>query len=152
MNKLERQELIKQILQTNKIDSQELLVKLLAKQGVYITQVTLSRDFKDLEVSKCRLEDGSSYYELPFIPAKEQNAQTLKLLISNICLSCICMQQQVFLKARKGGAPLLKDCILQQSLRGVVSALADEDRVWLYCYDAASAQELATFINNYLKK
>lgn len=51
-NKVERLNLIKKIIGSEQISSQEDLIKRLADHGVRATQSTLSRDFKEINISK----------------------------------------------------------------------------------------------------
>ena len=52
MRKKERQRLIKQLLTSNNIQRQEDFVSLLDKQGIKVTQATVSRDIKDMQLVK----------------------------------------------------------------------------------------------------
>ena len=59
--KEERQNKIREIITSEKIDSQDALLTRLKESGIDITQATLSRDLKSLGAS--RISDGwSSYY------------------------------------------------------------------------------------------
>ncbi|NQT59920.1 MAG: ArgR family transcriptional regulator, partial [Bacteroidetes bacterium] len=49
---------IKELIQIHHIDSQEMLLDLLIKEGFHVTQATLSRDLKMLKVGK--ISDGWS--------------------------------------------------------------------------------------------
>ena len=51
-NKTERLNLIRRIIGEELISSQEELIKRLAEHGVHATQSTLSRDFKEVNISK----------------------------------------------------------------------------------------------------
>lgn len=63
--KEDRIEIIKEIITSQKIDSQEALLLRLKEQGIDVTQATLSRDLRTLGAS--RISDGWSgyYYALP---------------------------------------------------------------------------------------
>lgn len=152
MNKKERQQLIRQILQTHKVSGQELLVRLLAKQGVYTSQVTLSRDLQELEVSKKRGGDGTYYYELPFIPPKQRSEQALHLLMQSVCVKVLQLDNMIFLSTVDGAGFLVKEQVQAMNLRGIAAIMADGDQVWLYCYDKQAATELSAYIDKYLNK
>lgn len=59
--KLHRQNKIKEILLKKRIDSQEELVRQLKKEGIEVTQATLSRDFSDLGIIRVRDDEGAHY-------------------------------------------------------------------------------------------
>lgn len=63
-NKVERLNLIKRIIGEELIGSQEDLIKRLADYGVQATQSTLSRDFKEINISKMPHPDKGYIYVL----------------------------------------------------------------------------------------
>ena len=63
-NKIERLNLIKKIIGSEQISSQEDLIKRLADHGVRATQSTLSRDFKEINISKISHPDKGYIYIL----------------------------------------------------------------------------------------
>ena len=54
MKKSERQRHIQEIISNQYVERQEDLVKLLAKSGIRVTQATISRDIKDMQLLKGR--------------------------------------------------------------------------------------------------
>lgn len=63
-NKTERLNLIRRIVEEELISSQEELIKRLADHGVRATQSTLSRDFKEINISKMPHHDKGYIYVL----------------------------------------------------------------------------------------
>ena len=64
-NKNSRLEVIKMILSSQEISSQEALLMELDKAGFRLTQATLSRDLKQLKVVKATTASGGYAYRLP---------------------------------------------------------------------------------------
>ena len=60
-----RLQTIRKIVSTNSLESQEDLLALLREEGFVTTQTTLSRDLKQLRISKVRVRNGRSIYALP---------------------------------------------------------------------------------------
>ena len=60
-----RTDRIRALVATKKIHSQEELTSLLADEGIYPTQATLSRDLKKLQIFKQTDAAGESCYQLP---------------------------------------------------------------------------------------
>ena len=52
MRKIDRQRIIRRILQENAIYRQEDLVAILQAKGIEVTQATISRDVKDMQLLK----------------------------------------------------------------------------------------------------
>lgn len=64
-NKQTRLKNIKDLIRSNRIQSQEMLSNLLKNKGIVVTQATLSRDLKMLKVGKIYEGDSGYYYVLP---------------------------------------------------------------------------------------
>ncbi|HNX73660.1 MAG TPA: ArgR family transcriptional regulator [Spirochaetales bacterium] len=63
--RIERLKVVKNIIKTNRIDSQETLLQKLAEAGYSVTQATLSRDLKYLKVGKVADGQTGYYYTIP---------------------------------------------------------------------------------------
>ena len=64
-NKKTRLQTIRRIVSMNSLESQEDLLVALRAEGFVSTQTTLSRDLKQLRISKVRVRNGHSIYALP---------------------------------------------------------------------------------------
>ena len=64
-NKVKRFAAIQEIISTSIVGSQEELLQRLSAQGFELTQATLSRDLKQLKVSKTTNSKGEYLYQLP---------------------------------------------------------------------------------------
>ena len=76
MRKSERQRLIRQLLKAHDIQKQEEFVTLLAAAGVKVTQATVSRDIKEMQLVKVPSSNGGYRYSLP----SKQRVDTKKKL------------------------------------------------------------------------
>ena len=70
---IQRQKLIADFIDTGKVSSQNQLKGVLKKNGIIITQATLSRDLSELGAVKKRLNNGRLVYLLP--KNQDNNAQ-----------------------------------------------------------------------------
>jgi len=64
-DKKKRLQTIRKIVSTNSLESQEELLAALKLEGIISTQTTLSRDLKQLRISKVRGRNGRNVYALP---------------------------------------------------------------------------------------
>ena len=64
-DKKARLQTIRRIVSMNSLESQEDLLEELRQEGFESTQTTLSRDLKQLRISKVRVRNGHSVYALP---------------------------------------------------------------------------------------
>ena len=82
LDKKARLQTIRKIVSTNSLESQEDLLAALKEEGFVSTQTTLSRDLKQLRISKVRIRNGHSVYALPRegqfepVPSLEEVNQT----------------------------------------------------------------------------
>jgi transcriptional regulator of arginine metabolism len=67
---------IKTVLGERRVSSQSTLLELLGEKGYRITQATLSRDLKQLNVAKHPDGRGGYYYVLPFEPSGPEGSKT----------------------------------------------------------------------------
>ena len=72
-----RLEMLRNLLQTNRFESQEEVLNALQEQGFKLAQPTLSRDLRTLKVSKVCTEDGGYAYILPEANEPEPKAQDI---------------------------------------------------------------------------
>jgi len=64
MTKKYRHRIIKEILLTNQVGSQDQLLKILTEKGFELTQATLSRDIKELKIVKVPTSKGGYIYQM----------------------------------------------------------------------------------------
>ncbi len=62
MNRSERLKIIREIIKENKISSQDQLMSVLEEMGMNVTQSTVSRDMKYLNIIKVRDSEQKEYY------------------------------------------------------------------------------------------
>ena len=62
---------ILELIQKNEIGTQEELSDLLEKEGYHVTQATVSRDIRELKLTKVMLGNGKQKYAV--LPDKDQN-------------------------------------------------------------------------------
>ena len=81
-DKKKRLQAIRKIVSRGSLESQEELLAALEREGFVSTQTTLSRDLKQLRISKVRVRNGHSIYALPregqfeLVPTQEEINQT----------------------------------------------------------------------------
>lgn len=63
--KNDRIEMLKMLISSNDLGSQEEVLNALAREGFKVTQATLSRDLKQLKVAKAASMNGKYVYVLP---------------------------------------------------------------------------------------
>ncbi len=76
--RLQRHKSIRKILSRNKVQNQEDLLMLLKHEGFELTQATLSRDMKTLQIAKAPVPGGGYAYVLPRNAAMDTDKASTK--------------------------------------------------------------------------
>ncbi|MDE6810198.1 MAG: hypothetical protein K2J42_08975 [Muribaculaceae bacterium] len=82
--KIARLPLIAEILNSEIVDSQETLLKILKRQGINVTQATLSRDLRKLRATKVSLPTGGFRYKVYNTPTAISRPEVSKYVSSHI--------------------------------------------------------------------
>ena len=135
MKKNDRLELIRKIVQENKITTQGELVRLLQAEGLKATQATVSRDINEIGITKVPTEDGSYIYGLSTAPRRVGVACRRLLRID---------RQHAFMNilVQPGTSRLIKKILLDEYKHLIFSLIADDDTLFLVAQSELAAIEL----------
>ncbi|PFD37207.1 arginine repressor [Bacillus cereus] len=106
MRKEERQRLIKQVVRKHEIDTQEKLAELLAKKGEIVTQATISRDIRELNIIKTVSSDGLTIYK-NFTGDSIQTDMMLKKKLGEVVVKVDYINQLTIIKTLPGNAHVI---------------------------------------------
>ena len=132
MTKTYRQGQILKLIRTKRIFTQEEIANELAKQGIAATQVTLSRDIRDLRLVKTR----EGYQEM----AAEETGPEFALLAAEFLLDVLIAQNLVILKTSPGHANSVAVSLDGERWPGVVGTIAGDDTILVIAPDNATAE------------
>lgn len=136
--KARRQSTIREIVAHEAVRSQEQLRQRLASRGFVVTQATLSRDIKELELVK-RSADGAYQASGEDTTSKNATHGALTKALSEYLLSVEPVQQLIVIKTGIGQAQMLGLAIDRSRLADVVGTLAGDDTILVICRDPKSA-------------
>jgi transcriptional regulator of arginine metabolism len=137
--KAARQARVAAILERTRVRSQSELARLLLRDGVSVTQATLSRDLEDLGAEKVRLDDGGAAYHVRSAqvgrprPFEADPDARLARLLEELLVSAEASGQLVVLRTPPGGAHLLASAIDRTPPAEVMGTVAGDDTVLLIC-------------------
>ncbi|MBM3810233.1 MAG: ArgR family transcriptional regulator [Acidimicrobiia bacterium] len=138
MNKSYRQGQILKVIGRKRIHTQEELARELAGLGLQATQVTLSRDIKDLGLAKT----GDGYVQIGAgAPAAGPDLGTV---IAEFLTDVRAAQNQVVLKTSPGNANALAVALDRENWPEVVGTIAGDDTVLVIAPDSSTAGKLRT--------
>ena len=148
---IQRQKLIANFIDSGNVSSQNQLKGMLKKNGVIITQATLSRDLNELGAVKKRLKNGKLVYLLP--KNQDNNAQykIAKKALQDFVTEVLPVSNQVVVKTTTAAAQVIAESIDTLYLDGIVASLAGDNIVLVITADQKNAKLVAKSIEDYIE-
>lgn len=145
--KKERQQKIREIVENNRIDTQDELIKKLKECGFSATQATMSRDIKELKLSK--ISDGVNgyYYVLPTVIGGNDLSK-LKASLTHLITSVNCAQNIIVIKTLPGMAQAVATAIDNIKSDDILGCVAGDDTIFIVITTNDIAQGLVIKIKN----
>ena len=144
MNKTLRQRAVLATLRHGPVASQEDLQRVLRKQGFRVGQATLSRDIRDLNLSKTAhgysLPESSAALALP----------PVSRLVREFVLGIRSAQNLLVVKTIVGSAQPVAAAIDEQEWEEMVGTIAGDDTILIICPDKDAAKKVAARIEEML--
>lgn len=134
MNKIFRQGQILNIVRSQQIFTQDELARQLVQHGVQTTQVTLSRDIREMGLVKT----SEGYRTLP----SENSGPKLGDVIDEYMQDVKAAQNMVVIRTSPGNANTLAVALDNEDLEEVVGTVAGDDTVFVVAPDNAAAAQL----------
>ena len=140
--KVARQRRIAEIVRRTPVRSQTELARLLADDGLVVTQATLSRDLEELGATKVRGDDGGLVYS---VDPDTGRASTDKLarILADLLVSAEPSGNLVVLRTPPGGAHFLASALDRAQPDEVIGTVAGDDTVLIVTRRTNGAAALA---------
>ncbi len=127
--KTKRQAKILELIKTYEIETQEELSSYLIKEGYEATQATVSRDIRELKLTKISLDNGRQKYTI-LSDAKEQISEKLVRVFREGFLSMDMAQNILVIKTVSGMANAVCAAIDAMQIPGIVGSIAGDDTIF----------------------
>ena len=128
-SKIDRHNLIKQIILDNKISSQDELLDALRKVGFELTQATLSRDLKEIRVGKLADPARGSIYVLHEQLNKNNQQSNAPSIPVNSVLSVVFSYHLCVIRTFPAFASTVATFIDNSQLPGIAGTVAGDDTI-----------------------
>ncbi len=143
--KVERQKLIDKIILENEIETQELLQEYLSKEGYEVTQATVSRDIKEMNLTKISCGKNRSKYART--NKSEENSMFLQAVTSiDYAQNIAC------LKCHSGTGNAVCTTIDAMNLGEIVGTIAGDDTIFILLKTTKNAKEFVEKIKQILNQ
>lgn len=147
--KIERQRVIREIIKDNNVSNQEELSTLLSQKGWSVAQATLSRDMRELRITK--IHDGNGYrYSLPQ-PGMLRSVFQDSSMSSDSIDSLEFSGSMAVIKTRPGHAGMIASIIDEGHLSEVMGTLAGDDTILLVLREGFSHDDVAESLGGMFK-
>ena len=145
-----RQEKMLELISKFEIETQDELIERLRECGFEVTQATISRDIRELKISKMTTGKGTYRYVLPkqntMVPNMKFNSALIDALIS-IDYAC----NIIVLKTHAGLANALAVGIDAMHLEDILGCVAGDDTILMVSRSEEAARHIANRIREMIK-
>ena len=124
--RLSRQNKILEIIKTNDVETQDQLLALLSQAGYSVTQATISRDIRELQLVKGQGKDGKYRYLAGNYDNRPISERFIKIF-RETTLSYSCAQNLIVVKTLPGCAGAAGEAIDTLSLDHVVGSICGDN-------------------------
>ena len=147
--KISRHNKILEVINKYPITTQEELIEHLRADGYDVTQSTVSRDIKQLRLTKTLLDDGKYRYQAS--PVAEKGAKnSFGAIFSSSVIAVENAMNIVVVKTFSGMAQAACAALDMMSFDMIVGTLAGEDTIMVVCRDEKSAEECRDTFRDYI--
>ena len=129
--KAERQDAILRAIEENHIDTQEQLAEALRQAGMQVTQATMSRDIRELGLSKIALGNGNSRYATLVRTDDVEKNERLGRIFAESVLSVAQADNLIIIKTLSGSGSAAAELIDSLPWPEIVGTLAGDNTIFV---------------------
>jgi transcriptional regulator of arginine metabolism len=137
---------IREILNTNDIETQDDLVEALRRAGFNVTQATVSRDIKEMQLVKTPLNDGRYKYSMP-AEQRFNPVHRLKRALNDHFVHIDFTENLVVMKCMPGTANAICAMIDNLEWNEVMGTICGDDTILIIC---RTKEHSGQFVNQIL--
>ena len=142
-----RHNIIKDIIKNNDIETQDELTERLKERGINVTQATVSRDIKELNLVKTMALSGKYKYT-QVSENKSSTINALSYIFSNTALSVERVDKFLVVKTISASASVAAEAIDSFKLEGIAGTIAGDNTIFIL----VRTDERAEYLKNEIEK
>jgi len=146
-----RHEKIYEIIKSKDVETQEELAEELRNEGINVTQATVSRDIKELNLIKILSHNGKYKYSAP-TKAKNYNPNAMANMLSKTALTVEKIDKFLVVKTISASASLAAEALDSFELDGVAGTIAGDNTVLVITRSHEKAEEIVSLIKNLIHR
>ena len=148
--KSERQNRILELVAKYEIETQEEMMERLRSEGYMVTQATVSRDLKELKLSKALTARGNYRYCINPGRVSGGNTKLNSVMVDSITTVDYCMNN-VVIKTYPGMAQAVASAVDSLNMHDILGCVAGDDAIILVTRGEASSAEISHRIRELMK-
>lgn len=142
-----RHNIILDIIKKYEVETQEDLAEKLREEGIKVTQATVSRDIKELNLIKTLSHTGNYKYA-QVNPNKSSSLSSMAYIFSNTAISVEKIDKMLVVKTISASAGIAAEAIDSFQLDGIAGTIAGDNTIFI----AVRTEERAEAIKNEIEK
>jgi len=147
MSKTDRQRLIQTVIQQRDVSTQRELVNALGALGCEVTQATVSRDIRELDLQKVRTHLGRPKYVLSSRERPKDPEQAAQNVMRDFVRSTALAEQLVVVRCEIGTASTIARQIDNLNHTDILGTLAGDDTFVVIVADTQKAQSMKRYLD-----
>ena len=149
--KIKRKNEILRLISENVITTQDEILDDLKALGFNVTQATVSRDMRELKISKITDPNGVLRYSVPGVSQTHKNTFGLKSALTESIVKIDYACNDIVLHTMPGLAQAIAGAIDSLRIENVLGCVAGDDTILIITRSNESAAEICVKIRNMLK-
>jgi transcriptional regulator of arginine metabolism len=145
--KAERHRLIQKIVGQREIGTQRELVAALEGLGCDVTQATVSRDIRELDLQKVRTHLGRPRYVISLREHPRDPAKTAAHVLQEFCLLTMTAQNLIVVRCEIGTAQTVARSLDNLNHAEIVGTVAGDDTAIVVTRDAKTAEHIRSYVD-----
>lgn len=141
-NKTDRHNVIRELVETRSVASQEELRRLLRSRGWDVTQSTLSRDLRELRLARVPTADGGARYALTEGASAAADRVTLDSLLPQLFDRIDGVGELLVVHTLPGGAQAVAFALDAEQWPDVLGTIAGDDTILIICRSGQARERL----------
>jgi transcriptional regulator of arginine metabolism len=147
MGKTERQRLIQTVVQQREVATQRELVHALSSLGCEVTQATVSRDIRELDLQKVRTHLGRAKYVLSSRERPKDPEQAARHVLRDFARSTVVAGNLVVVRCEIGTASTVARQIDNLNHSQILGTLAGDDTFIIIVQNEETAREIRRYLD-----
>ena len=132
---------ILELIESKDVETQEELMNLLRASGFEVTQATVSRDIRELKLTKATDKKGTYKYKSPAVNSEYTENKYATVLYEAV-ISCASAMNLVIVKTFSGMAPAAAAAVDYLGWENVLGSIAGDDNIFIACKTEKDAEDV----------